>query len=105
MALETNPQLGKGGSGMHTTGDGTAAKMILELQGLKQTVVAGAAADTDIAIAGIKVTDTILSVIEFAAGVPTDRTSVASITSAGNIQLTVDTTGDSLLVSYYVKPV
>lgn len=78
---------------------------IAELQALQTATVAGAAAATNIAISGITTQDTIESVVEFAAGVPTDRTAEASITSDGNIQLsTTDTTGDVLLVRWYQKP-
>ena len=104
MSLYTNPRLGDGGTGMHGRGDGSAAKMIEELQSLTVEVLAGAGADTDIAVAGIKTTDTILSCIEYVAGVPTDRTGATSITSAGNIQVSVATTGNQLVLMYYVKP-
>jgi hypothetical protein len=64
-------------------------------------LVAGAAANTNIAVAGIKRRDLLLSVIENAAGTLTDRTATTSITSDGNIQCTVDTTGDQLLVYWF----
>lgn len=73
---------------------------IRQCQGLTSAVVAGTTADTDIAVAGIGVKDELVSVLEFAAGVPTDRTATTSITSAGNIQCTVDTSGDTLVVFY-----
>ena len=76
---------------------------IAELQSKKVEVLAGAAADTDIAITGIEVGDKLGSVIEFAAGVPTDRTATTSVTSDGNIQCTVATTGDVLVVEWYNK--
>jgi hypothetical protein len=75
---------------------------IRELQGKATTVVAGAAATTDIAVTGIAVGDTLGSVLMFAAGVPSDVSSEASITSAGNIQLsTTDSTGNQLVVEWY----
>lgn len=104
MALETNNFLGNGGAGMQGDGPGTAARMIRELQGLTTKVVDGAAANTNIAIAGIKLTDTLQSVIEYVGGVPTDRLSVSAITSAGNIRLTTVSTGNKLAVTYFVKP-
>lgn len=104
MTLATNPQLGNGGTGMQGSDPKSAAYMIKELQGLTTVVVAGAGANTNIAIAGIKTTDTIQSCLEFAAGVPANRTSVTSITSAGNIQLTASTTGSTLVVTYFKKP-
>lgn len=63
-------------------------------------VVAGAAADANIAVTGIKQNDVLLSVIEFTAGVPADRTSVASINAEGVIRVSDDTTGNTLLVQY-----
>lgn len=69
---------------------------------LKSAVVAGAAAGTNIAVTGIKTTDQLVLVTEHAAGAnPVDRTGDTSITSAGNIQSTDDTTGNTLVVLYY----
>lgn len=79
-------------------------KAINELQRLTPAVVAGAAADTDIPVTGITTEDTLQSVIEFASGVPTDRTATTSITSDGNIQCSVDTASDVLVVQYWRKP-
>lgn len=69
------------------------------------TVVAGAAATTNIAITGIVREDLIVSVLRLdldatAANINlTDVTSEVSVTSDGNIQLTTtNTTGDKLLV-------
>lgn len=72
---------------------------------IKTALVSGASADTDIAIAGILTTDTIVGVLELVgAGVDvtdaTDRTATTSITSDGNIQVSVATTGDKLWVLY-----
>ena len=78
----------------------------------KTTVVAGAAAATDVPVTGIKTGDRLMVVIKLdftlADGAPNTRTwdtvdllSEASITSDGNIQLsTTDTTGAALLVSW-----
>lgn len=77
-------------------GDGAAEPV------LKTSVVAGAAADTNIAIAGIATADQIQSVIQITAGVPSDLTSEAAITSAGNIQIdTTVTTGNTLIVNWW----
>lgn len=58
--------------------------------------VSGAAADTNIAVAGITTNDHLVSVWNV-----TDGTKeAASITSDGNIQCTADTTGDSLDVTW-----
>lgn len=104
MALEQNDMLGHGGAGFQGTGAGSAARMLKELQGLRQVVLAGAAANANIPVAGIKTTDTIVSAIEYEAGVPVDRTSVTSITSAGNIQINNATTGNAVVLMYFVKP-
>lgn len=63
-------------------------------------IVAGAAADTDIAIANIKTTDQLKAVIESAVStaVLTDRFSTTTITSDGNIQCSVATDTDTLIV-------
>ena len=83
---------------------------ILNNQVLKFTVVNGAAANTDIAIAGIATADKIVGVAKLdftlSEGTPntrtweaSDLTSEASVTSAGNIQLsTTNTTSEVLLV-------
>lgn len=75
---------------------------IAELQGKQTTVLTGTTAATDIALAGAGVKDTIGSVIMFTAGVPSDVTSEASISSAGNLRLsTTNSTGNKLLVEWY----
>lgn len=92
---------------------------VKELQSLKVAVVAGAAADTNIALAGADTNDLIVSVLRFTtgdvvteSGAPdttatavldvTDLTAEAAITSAGQMQLAdTDTTGDKLVVIYF----
>lgn len=67
----------------------------------RQSLVAGAGANTNIAIAGIKTTDLLVSVIEVPASTPlVDRSATTSITSDGNIQCTAATTGNQLLVTW-----
>lgn len=63
-------------------------------------LVAGANADTNIAIAGIKTTDQLICVWESATSTAlfTDRTATSSISSDGNIQCTDATSSDVLLV-------
>jgi hypothetical protein len=69
---------------------------------VKSAVVAGAAANTNIPVAGIKTRDQLILVTEHAAGaVPVDRTADTSITSAGNIQSTDITTGNTLVVLWH----
>lgn len=75
---------------------------VKELQRLKQVVVAGAAAATNIAIAGIAVADVIVGCIEFKPATPAILQRTATVTSAGNIQIAgVDTTSSQLLVTYF----
>lgn len=81
MALEDTSSLGKGGSGFQGTGPGSAAAAIKELQGLKVAVLAGTTADTKIDVAAIRSEDTVLSCIELATGVPTDRTANTTIST------------------------
>ncbi len=70
---------------------------------VKFTVVNGTTAATNIAISGIATTDKIVSVVKLdftlSGGTSNTRTWEASVTSAGNIQLsTTDTSGEILLV-------
>lgn len=73
---------------------------------IQVAVVAGAAANTDIAVAGITTRDALKAVFEYdpdgrAAGTGQvfNRTGEAAITSDGNIQLTTtNTTGHDLMV-------
>jgi len=70
------------------------------------TLTDGAADATDIDVSGIATEDTLIGVQEFEAEAgsyaPTDRTSEASITSAGHIQLsTTSTADDKLLVIWH----
>lgn len=79
---------------------------------LRTTVVAGTAANADIAIAGITTGDTLLGVVKLdftlTDGTPNTRTwaasdllGEASVTSDGNIQLdTTDTSGAARLVTW-----
>lgn len=82
--------------------NGTAkADAILEVAGAVTKVLAGTTAVTNIAVAGAKVGDVIESCIMFASGVPSDVTSEASFTSAGNLRLsTTDSTGNTLILRY-----
>ena len=90
----------------------TQVGAVVSPSALRQTVVGGAAADTDIAVSGILTTHTLLSVVKLdftlADGSPNTRTwdaddllSEASVTSDSNIQLsTTDTTGAILIVTW-----
>ena len=69
---------------------------------VKQALVDGKLADTNIPVDTILTTDQLVGVIEFqtSSNDPTDRTSECSITSDGNIQCTAATNGDKLLVTW-----
>lgn len=97
--LSTNPQLGHGGNGMQGDERGTVAFMIRQLQQRKTQAVAGAAANTNIAVAGIKANDHINSAFYFS-GAAAPVAVVASVTSAGNIQVTTATTGGVVLIDW-----
>ena len=103
MSLDTNPNLGNGGAGFQGSGPGSAAFMIRELQGVQKAAVAGAAATTPIAVAGIDVGDTVGSVYDATGHQMIDPADITI--TAGNITFgTVDTTGLNLLVEWYPKP-
>ena len=106
MALESmQSYFGKGFA--HLTTD--LKNILTELQGLSVDLVDGDSADTNIAVTGIATDDTIL----FALGIDADNatagdqvkdyTGNTSITSAGNIQTDVDTSGYDLVVIWFNK--
>jgi hypothetical protein len=85
---------------------GSLFNLITELRGLKITLVAGADADTNIAVAGIALVDTLLSVLEFTVAdgnldTIVDQTANCAITSAGNIRCTNSTATSQLIVVWY----
>lgn len=69
---------------------------------IKFNLVTGAAGDTNMAVTGIKTTDEIISCLELATStaLPTDRTATTSITSDGNIQCSVSTADDKLVLHW-----
>lgn len=82
--------------------------VIQTLAGLKVSVVAGAAANTNITVTGITTADSILSVLQVepdngtAATMLTNRTTETWISGAGTIKLTTTaTTGKQLLIFWY----
>lgn len=82
--------------------DTTKGEAIKELQRFKTSVVNGTTAVTNIPVTGIKTTDTLQSVVMFAAGVPSAVTAEASITSDGNVQLsTTNSTGNQLVICWW----
>jgi hypothetical protein len=76
-------------------------KALTSLASLKTQVLDGAAADTDIAVTGAQVGDVIQSAIMYAAGVPSDVTDQASFTSAGNLQVTVSTASNKIVLAWF----
>ena len=98
MSLETLPgNLGLGGAHLNKQ---VLHAILQELRGIKFNAAAGAATDTNIAVSGIAVEDTLVGVLEIdiAGDAVADRLSESSITSAGNIQLTTTTTTGSFLL-------
>lgn len=99
-----------------------ATKILSELQGLKVVAVAGAAADTDIAVTGLKLTaaqitagtaDTVVAILRLDRDATAANINITSIdltelkagSTAGNLQLdNTVTTGDTLIVIYFSKP-
>ena len=86
------------------------AKVLAELQNINFFVADGAAAEADITVTGIGLTDTVLAVMNLPVDGNVDDLTVmdvaeVSITAADTIQLsTTATTGDKLLVIYLAKP-
>ena len=106
MSLNPLPsELGLGGgAGLHDHEVRQLRDAILELQSQTVSVVTGGAANTNLTLTGIAVGDSLASVIEYEAGVPVDRTSVATINSANTIRVNDTTTGNMLVVTWYAKP-
>lgn len=74
---------------------------IKELQGLSMTVVTGAAANTNMALAGIATEDTIVSALAYTGGVPANVT--VTIYAAGQVRCAADMTGKVLVVLWFNK--
>lgn len=98
---------------------GDAKIAIAELQSLKRVIVAGANADTAIAVANLMATSTLFSVIGFdgdnaTAGdsvkdftancsVSAKAVAIAGITLADNTEVSIEATGHGLVTGDYVK--
>lgn len=99
MTLQTTSRLlGDGGVGLNDQ----AGKAIRELQGLNVSVLAGASASTKIDLAAIRPEDTLVSVVESAAGVLTDRTansSIVDLRATGTITLVDVVEDDTVTVN------
>ena len=83
------------GRGRLLAADSIGRAVMLDPEGTFMTIVAGAAAATNIAVSGIKSTDALINVIA------TDRTDVGDITvTDGNIQCSNSTASKNLIVAW-----
>lgn len=105
MTLISRAVANAGASGFPITGLSISEQQVQQLQLTRTVVLAGAAADTNIALAGAMVGDHIVSCIHNTTGTLVDLTSEAVILSNGQMQMTdTDTSGDELLVTWAPKP-
>lgn len=80
------------------TARGRRANLVGSGMELKMASVAGAAANTNIPVTGLKKTDLLVGVLDNSFA---DHSAAASITSAGNIQITTSTASSQLLVFWW----
>lgn len=100
MAFNTiKKNIGDAGTGL----DRSLYGILKELQGVKLNAVAGAAANTNIALAGVGLKDTIISVVNLTDGVDVPLANV-TIQAAGQIRVSTDTSAKKLLVHWAPKP-
>lgn len=102
MSFENIKDIGKGGTGEGGQGSNTVYSTLKELQGLKVSLVAGAAANTKINIAAIRAEDTIVSAINNNAGTLTDITadvSIADVRASGTLTLASVVANDTAVVA------
>lgn len=105
MPLTPMSHLGKGGTGFQGTGPGSAAYLLNSLVAQGQVVVTGDAAAATLTATGLKTTSVVTSAIMFTAGVPSVITgNVTSIPSDDAITFDVDTTGNTVLVTWVDPP-
>lgn len=100
--FETNPDLGKGGTGLNGSGPGSLNAIITELQGFRLSLLAGANADTKIDLAAIRQEDTVVSALNNNAGVITDITGTISVTdcrASGTVTLTTAVAGNTVTIN------
>lgn len=93
--MRTIGDLGQGGAGLNDR----LPLILKELQSIKHTVVSGGAANAALTLTGIKVGDTVASIVNL-----TDSTQVteAATITANTIKLpTTDTTSKKLLVVWF----
>lgn len=102
MSFEQNAQLGKGGAGLSAAEAVNAATMLKELQGLSIDLLAGAAANTTLALAAIRQEDTIVKALNNNAGAITDITANISINDCrafGTVTVGTVVAGDTVTVA------
>lgn len=90
--------LKKIGSGYGGTGLTELPAAVKQLQSVKQVIVDGAAANTNIAIAGLELSSHVLFVQNL-----TDLATVVAVAApfaAGQLRIAADTTGKKLLITY-----
>lgn len=100
MTLETNSLLGHGGTGQGR-GPRSMANMVRELQALQVSVVTGGAANARLTVPNMQSDDTLISVLNFTGGVPTDVTATAKISenaASGTITCGTAVVGDTVTV-------
>lgn len=100
--MELNKQLGQGGAGFQGTGPGTAAEALKSLMGLRVTLLAGAAANTKMALADIREGDNILAAHNNNAGTLTDITGTVTVVNPaakGTVTVGTIVVGDSVVVA------
>lgn len=81
-----------------TTARGRRANLVGSGMELKVASVAGAAANTDIPLTGIKKKDLLVAVLDTSFA---DQTANASINSDGNVRVSVSTSATQLLVIWW----
>lgn len=96
MALESLVGIGSGGAGIPDR----LPKILKELQGIRFSAAPGVAANADIAVDGIALTDTVHAILNVTDGA---NCAAPTINSAGNVRTTTDTTGKMLIVVWFDK--
>ena len=100
--MEQNSQLGKGGAGLSTAELVNAATMLKELQGLNVSLLAGAAANTTIALAAIRKEDTIIAALNNSTGTLTNilaNVTINDVRASGTVAVGTVAAGDTVVVA------
>ena len=102
MAFEQNTQLGKGGAGLSAAELVNVATMLKELQGLNVSLLAGAAANTTIALAAIRKEDTIIAALNNSTGTLTNilpNVTINDVRASGTVAVGTAAAGDAVVVA------